>query len=218
MDQKKLPKLIIRKPTIQEDKTIVNDLINELPFIHKQGYKIYLSEDVKNKYPQFSENIISTKDISFSYKQALQELESVRNKIEQVFPIFITLHEAWDFHLPHHYELLVTKYGIGQYFPETAKILITVSQVFKDTIEKIRTPIHEMVHIGIEQFVEEFHLSQTEKEGTVDVICKAAFSEILDYTPESVSDQTIMNYLNSKNILANLPKLLKDYKTEHFES
>lgn len=74
------------------------------------------------------------------------------------------------------------------------------------------TPVHEMVHFGIEEsVVKRFKLTHWEKERLVDQICVQRFGSILlKYLLQPRGDKRIDPYINEDS-LKNLPAAVAEY-------
>jgi hypothetical protein len=118
--------------------------------------------------------------------------------------------ETWDFNLLENYTVVLTPYGPGGSYDLSGMIVLKINhpRPYAETI------IHEAVHIGVEFLVKKYALDQSEKERLVDLICQAAFSDLLpNYFFQKMGDPALDKFID-KEALKNLPLVLEKYKSE----
>ncbi len=219
------PQLTIRAATKVEELYRVIWTIYKLPFYHEHQHKVVLPNNpfINNflnlpQFYQYAENIIAAQyGKGVDYQHGVRKLEEARPKIEQAFPIFKQFNKAWDFHLLPHYKILLTKYGSGgSYLTNTRLILVRLSNELIGNTDVAEIPIHEMTHIGVEKFVQQYSLNQDEKEGLVDGICLTAFKDLLPgyKTNPKFADKVMLSYVTPQ-ALENIPAMLGRFVAGH---
>jgi len=225
----KLPKLIIRAQNSEEELEYLWYVLSKIPFYKENGYSYEIPKDkefeeVARISPNFKsvdkqrlrkyflENIYNAE----FFNAGLRALENVRCDIESCMKRFVEFNHLWNFKLLPKYEITLTKYGPGgNYDVKTGKIVMMtrVDGTFKRPSPG-HTPVHEMVHIGIEEnIVQKYNLSHWEKESLVDLICFLSFKkELPNYHTQDRGDKRLIPYIN-EIALKNLPKAIEEYTT-----
>jgi hypothetical protein len=221
------PELVIRAQTPEEEVYRVQEILSRMDWFNQHGYKPRLPDNPELTEP-FSdeEKPDKLKLILEDYKPelyvaGLAQLEAHRAQIEAVFPIFEQLGQKWGFTVLPQYQLVVTRYGMsGSYDEKKGRIIMRVNDdgTFTSSIrtQPHHTPIHEMVHIGIEEgIVEKYELTQAEKERMVDLMVSILFKDLLpDYKIHTIGDSRIEEFVTSETI-ANLPEAIKHYTAKY---
>jgi len=214
------PELVIRAQTPEEEVDRVQWTLNRMGWYEQHGYKPKIPDNPELAKP-FSdeEKPDKLKLILEDYKPELYEvglsqLEAHRAQIEAVFPIFEQLRQEWGFKVFPQYQLVVTRYGMsGSYDSETGRIIMRVNDDGTFTrAQPHHTPIHEMVHIGVEEeIVQKYQLTQAEKERMVDLMVSILFKDLLpDYKIQNIGDSRIEEFVTSE-IVTNLPEAIRQY-------
>ncbi|MFH1295185.1 MAG: hypothetical protein ABIH84_01230, partial [bacterium] len=149
------------------------------------------------------------------YTKGIEVLKKNADIIRSVFPTFLKLQEVWGFKVFPTYTVKLTKYGPGgSYNSDTGEIIMltTVDGDFKQ-LYPVDTVIHESVHIGIEDIiVKKYHLSHTEKERLVDLMCRDLFQDTLkDCRLQSIGDSKVNPFITGKMDVYNLPTQIEKY-------
>ncbi len=178
------------------------------------------------------------------YKGYLEALEADRPTFEeQVFPRFQRMHQQWGFVIPSRgYDAVLTRYGTeGSYQSKTNPGKVTVPP-FKERVpwvgfqsnvpsnrfsnNQLRTnTIHELLHIGVQDpVVDQFVLTQSEKELVIDWMCQRGFGDLLpDYTtqdnyaslhnydPNWARVRKLHRHLIDNGRIDNLPQTVSDF-------
>lgn len=220
-----IPRLIIRPHTVAEEVNYVLGFIERMNQPHLKDYHWEIPhhpvfERLKEGCPREVDMDIYLKAMESVYHDndylpGLNNLEKHRKVIESVFPKFSELNHTWGFVVKPNYSICLTRYGPGgSYNAITGKVIILTNSdgSFKHSYPT-HTPIHEMVHIGIQEpIVEKFKLSHSEKERLVDKICLALFSnELPGYFIQQLGDPRINEFISSADDIVHLPEVLEKY-------
>ena len=223
--------------TLEEEFYRVYDTIRDIPFFLENYGEIIarLPKDENGNEPQFIQelkNLILNQKISFDqidfakFKDDMQNyyyfdvLNSLKNDIENdlekykntinIYEIFKTLNNNWDFKVFDNYKIVLTYYGCGgSYHYKTGEIIIRHKREVKKPY--FYTIFHEAIHIGIEEnIVRKYNLSQQQKEALVDAMC----GKYLPNYMRQKMDIEFYNFLmkNSGSIEKNLEKLVAEYE------
>jgi len=224
------PTLVIRAQSADEEFDYLWSVLNLLPFYKEYGYTFEIPKhpefkklvevadnlDAIDKGPIRKLFVEELYDPEF-YKEGLAILEKGRERIESVFPGMVELNAKWGFKLFPQYKLLLTGYGSeGMYHEDTGEIVMMTRKdgTFKRP-NAIHTPVHEMVHIGVEQaIVKKFGLTHPEKERLVDLVTLKKFGHLLPgYEVQSIGDSRIEPYITDES-LDDLPHAVVTYITD----
>ena len=219
------PSLIIRAMTPTEEMNYLWFVLKRVPFYQTNGYTFEIPD-----HPKFQEIASFTIPPSEVEKKAIEELfydqiykpghyqpgivalERERPKIEQAFLTMAELHRAWGFKMLPQYSLLLTRYGPGGKCDEdTGQVIMLTTQngTFKRA-HPAGTPIHEIIHIGINGIARNFRLTHWERERLVDLISSQKFADILPgYEMQGKGDSRIDPYITAE--FDDLPKALANY-------
>ena len=153
-----------------------------------------------------------------SYVNGVKLLSAGKEDIEKALKKFTVLQKNWGFKLMPKYQILLTLYGVGGSYEVSAGnvIVLTTPEGQLGSLGALGLPIHEMVHIGIEEdIVQKFHLTHWEKEHLVDSICALYLKNILpEYKYQKVSETIVTNmatFINEETIVHNLPLAISNF-------
>lgn len=222
-----LPKLIIRPQSPDEELNDLWIILENMPFFIEHGYDVKIpdhpefqklakiSPDFNNIDKKYIKKIFTEQiyDKDF-YHSGTSTLEAEKSLIEKIFPVLIEFNEKWGFKIFPQYTIALTRYGTGgMYNSDSGKIVIMTTRDGKFKRHRpAHTPIHEIIHIGIEEnIVKQFNLTHKEKERLVDLIVLKKFKDFLqEYQPQSFGDTNIDRYITNES-LDNLPKSIEKY-------
>ncbi len=228
------PAIIIRAQTAEEEFKYLTRTLKRMPFYRQNGYTVALPED-----PVFKEIVQKSQDdlrgmdqkalklLFFDkiydpsfFEPGIQKLEKARQTIESALPVYEELNQMWGFQLFPVYDIALTRYGPGGFYnlddPTRGKIVVQTDAMgtFRRS-DPASTPIHESVHLGIEDtIVRKFNLTHEEKERMVDLMCRLKFAHILpNYKLQKIGDTRIDSYVNLDTI-NDLPGAIARYVQE----
>ena len=214
------PTITIRKANPKEEQTRVSQSIVKLPFYKTHNYKIILPSkreiNVKTD-PNYYSNIQFIDSNPQIYREAIKIQELGRVKIIQSYNRLNEFHKLWRFDLFQNYSVVLTRYGTGgSYSAETGKIIQRLDRLFGTENDPAKTPIHEIVHIGLEKFIKKFGLRHTEKEGLVDGLCFSTLQDILpNYPVQNLVDKNIFQMVTLENAWQKIPDVLTEYVKQY---
>ncbi len=219
--------LTIRSQTPEEELAYFWDLLGDKDFFIQHGYEFILPDhlafvDITKAYPangsiNHAELLQTfTKEVydPHYYKAGIQNLETHRARIEQAFPTFQQWNTKWGFKMYPEYQVALTGYGAGGYYkPGEGRIVMLTREdgSFKKA-DPAETPIHEIVHLGIEELlVKKYGLTHNEKERLVDLLCKLFLHDLLPgYKYQQRGNPAIDPFVTVETI-PNLPAAIEKY-------
>ncbi|MBU0757087.1 MAG: hypothetical protein KKF44_03400 [Nanoarchaeota archaeon] len=153
------------------------------------------------------------------YKEGIAAINKQLEIVQKAIPILEEFRDNWGFHLPEEYTIIVSKYGVtGSYITDENKGIIRLINGEISDYRAKKSPLHELVHIGIENLlVLGFDLTHEEKEGVVDALCSYIFRErkvFPRYMAEKYGDAEIKKYITAKTI-DNIPAAVKEYREKN---
>lgn len=224
---KLLPEIVIRPQTPQEELDYLLFVLRGIPFYKENKYSIELPDhplfqNLADLSPNFDgtdmdevKRVFETQvyDPSF-FTTGTEALESERGRISQALPTFVDFNNEWGFRLYPKYDVTLTRYGPGGMYLEDSGRIIMMTRADGTFKRKhpSHTPVHEMVHLGIEgNIVKRFRLKHWEKERVVDRICSQKFGSFLpDYWMRPQGDVRIDPYVTEQS-LHDLPSAISRY-------
>lgn len=152
------------------------------------------------------------------FKKGLEALERNRPIFEAATPVFHKLNQAWGFKVFPEYQLTLTKYGPGgMYLEDTGRVVMLTDKngMFKRK-NQAHTPVHEMVHMGIEErLVKRFDLTHWEKERVVDLMTQKLFGHLMpNYEPQDRGLKIIDPYVTAETIW-DLPSSMEKFASDY---
>lgn len=226
-----LPQLEIRPKNPTEEFDYLWYVLGRVPFYKKQGYTIETPDHPEFQRlvtvsPSFTDEDKTTAQRLFAdqiynpafYTNGISVLENERPRIEQAFPGFVEFNKKWGFKLFPKYQVTLTRFGPGGSYDDDIG-LITMMTRQDGTFKRpnpSHTPVHEMVHIGIEDnIVKRYGLTHREKERLVDLVTLSRFGSILPgYKLQDLGDPRIDPYITN-SALENLPDAVSRYVHEY---
>ena len=221
------PELVIRPQTPDEEMDYLWFVLKGVPFYREHKYTFEIPDHPEfQKLAQISPNFDdvdrdATKKLFVAelynpdfYKPGLAALEAERPRIEKAFLGMVEFNQKWGFKLFPQYQLALTRYGPGGMYHEDTGVVVMMTRndgTFKRP-HPSHTPVHEMVHIGIEEgIVKRFKLAHREKERLVDLITSNKFGSFLPgYQLQDLGDPKIDPYITDE-ALNNLPLAIENF-------
>lgn len=219
----------IHPMTPTEEDTYINNIIsnkNRFSVYQKHNYHVFLPKNFEEKIKRenlWYENLHFIDRNESQYQIALQKIKKTIPAIHNATTIMTQLKKDWGFLVLSSYIINLTQFGVGGTYQiknedkqrigtMTTNINYLISQE-KSSQNLAATPIHEMVHMGIEEhIVLKYRLTHAEKEQLVDAILVSKFKEILpNYQPQSFKNtffDFIIKNIDEKDFL----NKIKDYK------
>ena len=114
------------------------------------------------------------------YKIAFEKMEemvpNINGLLNKKHSLFLKLQKAWGFRIFENYQIEITNYGPGGSYNCYEGVVIFALW----NRRLVSTPIHEIVHIGIEvPIIKKYSINQATKEYLVDMFVKSNFGEYL---------------------------------------
>lgn len=152
------------------------------------------------------------------YKKEIHSLKSISKVIDRNLPKLVKYNRLWKFRLLKRYEIVLTLYGTeGAYDTKTGSLFILIRKGEKNQRNYfLQTIIHEMIHIGLENFVKKFRLTHDENERIVDLFCQTGL-KLKNYKLQSVDGGPIDRFIiphGFRNLPMALNKYVKNYPRE----
>lgn len=223
------PKLLIRAQTPQEELDDLRIILENMPFFKEYGYTVetpnhpeflklvQISPDFREVNKKYIEKIFFEQcyDKDF-YDAGIMALKIEKPLIEKIFPTLIDFNKKWNFKIFSQYTIALTRYGTGgMYDSESGKIVIMTTKDGKfKRFHPAPTPIHEIIHIGIEEnIVKRFNLNHIEKERLVDLIVLKKFGDISPgYQLQPLGNSRLLNKHITEESLNDLPLAIEKRK------
>ena len=152
----------------------------------------YLFENAEKEYNQ--ENYSKVEDI------VTEQWLEFSPKLEQYFEETSLVPEDL-------YLIQLTRYGVGGSYNLPNKVIVNFQGKFGTRV--LKTIIHEIVHLSIQQFIDKYNIEHWEKEWVVDLILSKIVPEINKIRDLSIDTKTIdesfnKNYPDIEKIIKNL--------------
>lgn len=169
----------------------VKSTLKKLDWFNEQGYKIGLPKGITEKS---SDNNIKNQ-IKKEYNQETfdsysRELLYMFNKIKDQFEK--TLKEVFGDKIPNNFEVYLTRYGVGGSYNLPNRIIKNCTH----PKEGIKTLVHEIIHLIIQEKIDEHEIKHWEKERIVDLILNSKIFSFLEYNYWQSSYNSIENYID----------------------
>lgn len=213
-------KILFKPASINDEvKNVWNTFVNA-PFLLKNGYKYNIpdSSEIKSLF----QKVLKTGSLSVyyferikaficsnyqenDYKNALSRINTRKGEINFLNKYLDKYQKEWGFKKLSNYNIILTLYGAGGYYDHTNG---GINLNCNFTQDPIITIIHEIIHIGVEGFIQEFKMNHMEKERIVDLLC-ARDINIKKYRYHFNGKLAIDRYIIKNKF--NVPLALKEY-------
>ncbi|MBO0322414.1 hypothetical protein J0X14_08905 [Muricauda sp. CAU 1633] len=234
--QKQKSWIEIVQPTIEQESTSIWRTINDINLLEKQGYNINLPKDslIDSMVKKSKNGTFGNEDYTaiytlvetnvFEQKNYEQAIRKVRNEVDLLNNLLNEINEQkidwdWNFMMFDKYKVVFTLYGTGgSYDPDEGIITLLTNKEggFMKYKNPTYTIIHEITHMGMEySIVGKYNLSHGLKERIVDIFVYLMFQEKLpEYKIQTMGDANIDKYLNKKEDIESLDKIISDFMNE----
>ncbi|MEM9053069.1 MAG: hypothetical protein AAGC47_13535 [Bacteroidota bacterium] len=221
-------------PSIQDEATSIWRTINDYSFLESQGYNIRLPEN-----EQIDSLILLSKNGHFGndqfpviygllengvyneneYASAMKKAQAQEELINSIVDVLFEESEnwAWGFKTFPEYKVTFTLYGTGgSYDPDNGIVTLwtNVKGDFMQYDKPANTAIHEIVHMGIEEWiVQKYGLDHGTKERLVDIFVFLLFEKSLpEYRIQNMGNAEMDKHLKTKVDLHRLDEIAAKLK------
>ena len=156
----------------EHDVHIVRETLAELAWLRQQGYKIHLPAKIEALVAQGSppteEQITAAVSSEFRLEEYEAKSQAVMRDWTERKGDFLQKLATLGLPLQSKYELLLTKYGVGGSYHRPNRVDANMHDPY--TQDVLTTLFHEIIHLTIEDVIEEGHVDHWTKERLVDLI------------------------------------------------
>ena len=187
----------------------VKEIFNEKDWYLEHNYKVYLPNNLSLENPTFDPTIVS-QSINDDYKELDYQLvaEFLKSKESWLSSIVEPALKKIDKTALDSYEVYLTKYGVGGGYELPNKVGLDIK---KDHDGLIKTLVHEIIHLSIEEEIARNKVGHFNKERVVDLLTQKLFPEITK-TPKNMPEEAKKvvdpifneNYPDIEKILSNV--------------
>lgn len=164
--------------SIESEVLRVQDAINRIDWFKENGYKVRLPESLSLDHPDIKDLEYIKKTITDEYNEEnyKKEEEYILDNLSKISTNLEKFFTAVSIKPQDSYEINLTRYGVGgsYYLPNR---LLTNIQV-RSEIKLVKTIIHEIIHLSIEEWIQKYNIDQWVKERIVDLILEKIAPEI----------------------------------------
>lgn len=229
------PEIIYRGQAKEEAFSFVMYLTKKLPWFNANGYNVSLPQHKMFEKLYQNPALITEKDVdslrNIFYAEVYDEsrfaaiLEAIRQTkgiLKNALQKLNFLKNNWGFDIKRRYEIVLTLYGPGGNYKGINEVGFVIKKIapnnFVESTEKyIKTIVHEIVHIGIDEIiVQKYKLKHWEKERLVDLICLLYLKDLVPwYKAQDITDKKIDDFLNERVITENLPMAIENFISQY---
>jgi hypothetical protein len=192
------------KYSIEDEVKKVMTTIKDINWFVKYGYSLEkltlpknLSIDNRRIFTEDKIRDLITKEYCIDDYE--KNVEFLKNEWIKIEPELSKKIQRMGTCLENEYSIYFTKYGTGGSYDKPNLISINIKRRW--SIGLLRTAIHELIHLSIEDLIQKYKINHWQKERIVDLI-------FLDFFPELNKMQTIP--INTKEIDKNFYKYFPD--------
>jgi len=161
---------------IESEQQRIQKTLEKLSWYEQMGYRPRFPEGIdphNDTLDKIFKAVQNEFDIN-QYQQAATRLTNDINSVQRDF--FSTLQTMLQKELPEVIEIQLTKYGVGGSYSLPNTVILNINMK-----SSINTVLHEMTHLIVEPYIQEYKLEQNEKERLVDLILTSGDISLAKY-------------------------------------
>lgn len=164
----------------------VKEIFKEKDWYLEHNYRVFLPNNLSLENPTFNLTTIS-QSVNDDYKELDYQLvaEFLKSKESWLSSIVEPALKKIDKTALDSYEVYLTKYGVGGGYELPNKIGLDIK---KDRDGLIKTLVHEIIHLSIEEEIARNKVGHFHKERVVDLLTQKLFPEIVR-TPKNMPEE-----------------------------
>lgn len=150
----------------------VQNTLKKLPWYLEQGYRPHLPESITiDSSDEDVTKAVQGEYVKADYAENAARLQDEWTEISQRFE---KMQDEPSFHLGNEYGVVLTKYGVGgSYNPDMNQVIIKINTATQ--VSRVGTVVHEIVHMSIQHFIDQYHVRHWRKERLVDLLMEHYF-------------------------------------------
>lgn len=169
--------------SVEDEKDRVIYTLNKLKWYREKGYSVGLPEGV-NENTELGD-IRSVVKNEYNEEKYKEMAESIAEEISKNLKNIPESFEQQGLKLEDEYNVILTLYGVGGSYSPPNNIVVNFRKKDKDSL--IKTILHEVIHISIEEWIQKYGVSHWEKEKLVDLLFINIFPD-LDYKEQNLPE------------------------------
>ncbi len=196
------------KYSLEGEISRVQYTINKIDWFKEKGYKVRLPEallleDTKLS-PESIKQVITEEYDEKNYKKEEEYILKTLPKIKEVLVNYFTTTSPDP---QSSYEINLTRYGVGGSYNPPNKIIANIQACSE--MKLVRTIVHEIIHLSIEELIQKYNIDHWSKERLVDLILEKIDPEINTMQKIPVDTNIVdkafkKEYPNIENIIKNI--------------
>lgn len=164
--------------------------LNKLPWFKEQGYNVKFPKAIQedaNRGSTIDDAVIQAAvKGEFDETPYREQSEKLIKEWVENEPSFIANLKTLGLPLPKEYSIIFTRYGVGGSYNPPNKVIINIASERSTFLEIV---MHEIVHLAIEQLIQEYSIDHWTKERVVDLtMSKFLNTRTAQRNPEHVEE------------------------------
>ncbi len=192
----------------EEEILQVQNTIDKIDWFNEKGYTFKLPKTLSLEDRDFSPESIK-QSIWDEYKEENYKKEEryilkTLPKINEVLESYFT---ATSIEPQSSYKINLTRYGVGGSYNPPNKIIVNIQT--RSEMKLVKTIVHEIVHLSIEELIQKYNVDHWSKERLVDLILEKIAPEVntmqnIPVNTDSVDEAFEKEYTNIESIVKNI--------------
>lgn len=195
--------------SIESEVERIQNTLERLDFYNKKGYSLFFPINLHvGGGDTLKENHIKESVIN-EYDEAVyrKEKKYIEDNISTIHKMLQTYSTQTSMQLQGVYEVQLTRYGVGGSYALPNKILVNIQS--RTGAKLLKTLIHEIIHLSIEEWIRAYKVEHWEKERIVDLIVEKIAPDInvmqnLPIETSEIDKAFNTNYPDIEKIINNL--------------
>lgn len=166
--------------------------LDELDWFKSKGYQVNLPQDVEDHGPELA----TERDFDVSLYE--QKAKDINEQWVKMSGHFFEKMKSFNLLTQEDYDLYLTRYGVGGSYRLPNTIIVNFNYPMYTKIESIMMVLfHEIIHLTIERWVQEYNIPHWTKERLVDLTYNKIFDEKTKLQRDPQNPEKVEQVFNS---------------------
>jgi hypothetical protein len=164
--------------SVEDELNRIKYTLEKLAWFEQQGYILTFPKNFDKNKTYSEEELSSVVEKDFENEKYVTRAHEILSEFEKLSSSFFDKATAFGLRLQPEYNLALTRYGVGGSYglPNNMQVNFEYPQYSK--LENImHTVFHEIIHLSIEEWIQEYHIEHWTKERLVDLTYNKLFSD-----------------------------------------
>ena len=158
------------KYSVEYEVSRIKDAIDRIKHFREKGYKLRFPESFSTENENFKQEEYIKKTVLGEYNETnyIEPENFIKDNLKKINTILEKFFTETNIEPKKDYSIYLTRYGVGGSYNFPNKIIINIQACKGEKL--VRSIVHEIIHLSIEDLIQKYNVGHWEKERVVDLI------------------------------------------------